>query len=107
MAKIGIVGASGYTGAELLRICAQHPELDVAWATGESRAGQQAAEVYPSLAAAYRGLVFEPFEPAMADDVDLVFLSLPHGAAQRLVPDLKDRGVAIVDLSADFRLRDP
>jgi N-acetyl-gamma-glutamyl-phosphate reductase len=107
MPKIGIVGASGYTGAELLRICAQHPDLEVAWATGDTKAGQRAAELYPSLAASYPGLVFESFEPAMADDVELVFLALPHGAAQRLAPDLRRRAAAIVDLSADFRLRNP
>ncbi|MDQ4132610.1 MAG: N-acetyl-gamma-glutamyl-phosphate reductase [Actinomycetota bacterium] len=106
MAKIGIVGASGYTGAELLRLCAQHPDLEVAWATGDTKAGQRAADLYPSLAGAYPGLVFEPFDVAMVGDVDLVFLALPHGAAQRLVPDLLAGPAAIVDLSADFRLRD-
>lgn len=107
MATIGIVGASGYTGAELLRICAQHPELEVAWATGDTKAGEPAAELYPSLAGAYPDLVFETFEPPMAGDVDLVFLALPHGAAQKLVPHLVSGPAAIVDLSADFRLRNP
>ena len=107
MQRIGIVGASGYTGAELLRLCAAHPHLEVAWATGDTQAGSRAADLYPSLAAAYPTLVFERFEPALADECDLVFLALPHGASQALVPDLLDRDVKVVDLAADFRLHDP
>jgi N-acetyl-gamma-glutamyl-phosphate reductase len=104
-----VVGASGYAGAELLRLCHSHPELDVAWATGDTQAGTLVAGLYPSLAAAYPGLVFETFDPAMAGDVDLVFLALPHGASQRLMPGLLrgPLGPKVVDLGADFRLRDP
>jgi N-acetyl-gamma-glutamyl-phosphate reductase len=107
MHTVGIVGASGYAGAELLRLCAGHPELEVAWATGETTAGTAVAELYPNLAAAYPGIRFETYRPDAADDVDLVFLALPHGQSQRLVPDLRARGCAIVDLAADFRLADP
>ena len=101
------MGASGYAGAELLRLCHSHPDLDVAWATGDTQAGTLVAGLYPSLAAAYPGLVFETFEPAMAAAVDLVFLALPHGASQRMMPELLTAGVKVVDLGADFRLRDP
>ena len=101
------MGASGYAGAELLRLCHSHPELDVAWATGDTQAGTLVAGLYPSLAAAYPGLAFETFDPAMAGGVDLVFLALPHGASQRLMPELLGAGPKVVDLGADFRLRDP
>jgi N-acetyl-gamma-glutamyl-phosphate reductase len=105
--RVGVVGASGYAGAELLRLCHSHPDLDVAWATGDTQAGTLVGSLYPSLAAAYPGLAFETFDPAMAAGVDLVFLALPHGASQRLIPGLLDAGVKVVDLGADFRLRDP
>ena len=107
MHRVGIVGASGYAGAELLRLCAGHPELDVAWATGETMSGTAIGELYPSLGPAYAGGRFETYDPAMAEGVDLVLLALPHGRSQRLVPDLRARGCAIVDLAADFRLADP
>jgi N-acetyl-gamma-glutamyl-phosphate reductase len=106
--RVGIVGGSGYTGAELLRLCAGHPHLDVAWATGDSQAGQPVASLYPSLAAAYPGLTFVPWQPALAAGCDLVFLALPHGQSQGLVPALRadHPEVKLVDLAADFRLRD-
>ncbi len=107
MVRVGIVGASGYAGAELLRLCHSHPDLDVAWATGDTQAGTLVGGLYASLAAAYPGLAFETFDPAMAGAVDLVFLALPHGASQRVMPSLLDAGVKVVDLGADFRLRDP
>lgn len=105
--KVGIAGASGYTGAELLRLCAGHPEFDVAWASGASQVGVSVADLYPSLAADYPGLRYTALEPGDADGLDLVFLALPHGASQALVPDLSKRVGSIVDLSSDFRLRDP
>jgi N-acetyl-gamma-glutamyl-phosphate reductase len=106
MPNIGIIGASGYTGAELLRLCAQHPDFDVVFATGDSQAGTAAATVYPSLAARYPDLVFDAYAPALVDRADLVFLALPHGKSQELMPELVDRGPALVDLAADFRLKD-
>jgi N-acetyl-gamma-glutamyl-phosphate reductase len=105
--KTGIFGASGFTGAELLRLAAGHPNLEVAVATGESQAGTPVADLYPSLAAEYGSLAFEATDPARADGLDLVFLALPHGASQDLVPELLPRVGTVVDLSADFRLRDP
>lgn len=104
--RIGIIGASGYTGAELLRTCAQHPGLEVAFATGDTQAGTVAADLYPGLALGYPDLVFERWDPSLLDRVDGVFLGLPHGASQRIVPDVLGRVAAIVDLGADFRLRD-
>jgi N-acetyl-gamma-glutamyl-phosphate reductase len=105
--RTGIFGASGYAGAELLRLAALHPNLDVVLATGDSQAGARAADVYPSVAAAYPTLTFAPADPAAADGLDLVFLALPHGASQKVVPELRTRCGVIVDLAADFRLADP
>src|SRR5687768_12163011 len=106
MIRTAILGASGYTGAELLRLCAEHPELAVAYATARSHAGSRAADVYPSLAARYPDLVFETYDPHAVEGVDLAFLALPHGTSQTIVPDLRKRVGTVVDLAADFRLRD-
>jgi N-acetyl-gamma-glutamyl-phosphate reductase len=105
--QVGIIGASGYTGAELLRLCAAHPDLHVALATGDTMAGTRAAELYPSLAAAYPDLAFTAYDPAAVTGLDLVFLGLPHGASQAIVPDLVGSVGHLVDLAADFRLQDP
>lgn len=105
MVDIGIIGASGYTGVELLRLCHSHPDLNVAFATGDSQAGNQIAKLYPSLAGGYPDEVFVPWTPELLGDVDLVFLGLPHGTSQGIVPTLIEHGVAVVDLGADFRLR--
>lgn len=108
MAKVGVLGASGYAGAELLRLCASHPDLDVAVATGDSQAGTAVSALYPSLAGAYGGVTFESWTPGLVDGLDLVFCALPHGASQDLVPGLLGAGIAhVVDLGADFRLHDP
>lgn len=106
MAKVGIIGGSGYTGAELLRLLSQHPELDVVHVTGDSAAGTAVADLYPSLAAGYGSLAFEPYDPAGVSGLDLVFLALPHGHSQRIVPELVGTVGHLVDLAADFRLKD-
>ncbi len=105
--KVGVVGASGYAGVELLRLCAAHPDLDVAVAAAGSHAGATVADHTPSLAAAYPSLTFDATDPAVLDGLDLVFCALPHGESQKLVPALVGRVGAIIDLAADFRLRDP
>ncbi|MGI8684249.1 MAG: N-acetyl-gamma-glutamyl-phosphate reductase [Acidimicrobiales bacterium] len=107
MISAGVFGASGYTGVELLRLCAGHPDIDVVLATGDSTAGSAVGDLYPSLAAAYPGRVLVEPDPAAADGLDLVFLALPHGVSQAVVPDLRKRVGKVVDLAADFRLRDP
>ena len=104
---MGIIGASGYTGAELLRLCAQHPDLHVRVATGDTQAGTRAADLYPSLAAAHPDLTFTAYDPAAVAGLELVFLGLPHGASQAIVPDLVGKVGPLVDLAADFRLQDP
>jgi N-acetyl-gamma-glutamyl-phosphate reductase len=106
MVKVGIVGASGFTGAELLRLCAGHADLDVVVATGDTQAGRPVADLYPGLAAGYGDLAFEPYTPDVVDGLDLVFLGLPHGASQAVARDLIDQVGVVVDLSADFRLHE-
>jgi N-acetyl-gamma-glutamyl-phosphate reductase len=106
MRRVGVLGASGYAGAELLRLLAGHPSMEVVVATGDTQAGTAVAALYPSLAAAYPDLVFTTADPAALEGLDLVFLSLPHGASQHLVPDLRKRVPVVVDLAADFRLKD-
>src|SRR6266540_911373 len=98
MVSVGIIGASGYTGAELLRLLAGHPELDVVYATGDSQAGELAATIYPNLTVAYPGLVFQPFDPVEVAGLDLVFLGLPHEASLALAPTLHGRVGCLVDL---------
>jgi N-acetyl-gamma-glutamyl-phosphate reductase len=105
--KVGVVGASGYAGVELLRLCATHPDLEVVVATAGDHRGEGVARHTPSLAGAYPNLAYSPTEPAELDGLDVVFLALPHGRSQHLVPALRSRVGTIVDLAADFRLRDP
>ena len=104
--KAGIAGASGYTGAELLRLLSAHPQFEVGVATAHSHAGQPVGGHTPSLRAAYPGLIYEDTDPGAFDGLDLVFCALPHGESQKLVPELRSRVGCIVDLAADFRLKD-
>jgi N-acetyl-gamma-glutamyl-phosphate reductase len=105
--QVGVFGASGYAGAELLRLLSAHPHFDVVLATADTQAGGRVADLYPSLAAAYTDLVLTAADAIAADGLDIVFLALPHGASQGLVPELRKRVGTVVDLAADFRLRDP
>jgi N-acetyl-gamma-glutamyl-phosphate reductase len=107
MRAVGVLGASGYAGAELLRLLAGHPDFDVAYATGDTAAGDAVADLYPALAAPYPDLRLAAFDAADAAGLDVVFSALPNGPAQQIVPDLLPKVGHIVDLSADFRLKDP
>lgn len=102
--SVGVIGASGYTGAELLRLLASHPELGVAYATADSNAGAPVTALYPSLAAVYGDLRYDSLDLAALGGLDVAFVALPHGESQKLVPDLVDRVRHVVDLGADFRL---
>jgi N-acetyl-gamma-glutamyl-phosphate reductase len=104
--KIGVMGATGYAGSELLRLAAAHPDLDVVVATGSSSIGQRVATSVPALAVSYPELVVDAPERIFDHDLGAVFLCLPHGESQRYVPELRQRGVRVVDLGADFRLKD-
>ncbi len=100
-----IFGASGYAGAELLRLAAGHPELEIVAAVAESNAGKSVATHQPALAALYPNLYFVDTATASDLDFDLAFLAMPHGHSQTIVKKLRTRGVMCVDLGADFRLR--
>jgi N-acetyl-gamma-glutamyl-phosphate reductase len=99
-----VVGASGYTGAELLRLLAAHPEFEVARVTASSNAGERVATLYPALGPAYPDVRYEPLDAEALAGVDLVFCALPHGESQKFVPAVADRVGHVIDLGADFRL---
>lgn len=107
MLNVAIVGASGYTGLELIRILHCHPEVAVTCLTSEQSAGKRISDVFPTL----RGrcdLVLENLEPVrVAEKADLIFTALPHKAAMEVVPTFLKLGKKVVDLSADYRLADP
>lgn len=105
MIRTAILGASGYVGGELLRLVAAHPQLRAAKLFGDSKAGQPVAAVHPHLAPAFPDILIERFETGI-EDVDLVFAALPHGHSQAIAGTILDRGIAFVDLGADFRLND-
>jgi len=107
MIRIAILGASGYVGGELLRLCAGHPELRPVQLFGDSRAGSPLGEVHPHVAPAYPGLTVDAFDEAALDGIELVFAALPHGHSQKLAAAILARGIKFVDLGADFRLADP
>src|SRR5580700_9521518 len=109
-AKIGVLGASGYTGSECVRLLLRHPQVEIALLTADRRAGQEMREVFPQ---------FSPFPLPKLETVegldwaavglDLVFCALPHGTTQKVIKDFlgKAPNIKVVDLSADFRLADP
>jgi N-acetyl-gamma-glutamyl-phosphate reductase len=99
-----VVGASGYTGAELVRLLAAHPEFEVAHLTASSNAGERVAGLYPALAPAYPTATYAPLDPDALDGSDVVFCALPHGESQKFVPTIADRVGHVIDLGADFRL---
>lgn len=104
MIKVGIVGGTGYTGVELLRLLARHPEAKIVSITSRKESGLAVSEMFPSL----RGnieLVFSDPQDAMLDRCDIVFFATPNGVSMLQAEDLLRRGVRIIDLAADFRLR--
>ena len=106
MIRVAILGASGFVGSELLRLCAGHPDFVPVELFGDSQAGQSLDAVHPHLALVYPGLTVERFSPDSLDGIDLVFAALPHGHSQAIAPEVIARGIPIVDLGADFRLND-
>lgn len=108
-----IIGASGYAGAELLRLLAVHPEIEVIASGASSHAGERISTLYPSLLPFYGEKQFVDSDKLVSDLVsgevkaDVVFMALPHGVSQSIVPQIYDKVALIVDLSADFRLKDP
>jgi N-acetyl-gamma-glutamyl-phosphate reductase len=106
MIKIGIVGGTGYTGVELLRLLASHPDADVRAITSRKDAGTRVADMFASLRGHYDLVFADPGEARLAD-CDLVFFATPHGVAMAQARELAGAGVKIIDLAADFRLKDP
>ena len=106
MIETAILGASGFVGAELLRLCAGHPDVRPARLFGDSQAGLGLGDVHPHLAQAWPALAVERFEPAALDGIGLVLAALPHGQSQAIAQEILSRGIPFVDLGADFRLND-
>lgn len=105
--RVAVAGASGYTGFELLRILSGHPSVSVSTITSRQQQGVRLDEFYPALKGHY-DLVFEDTDPEkLASSADLVFTAMPHQASMEIIPQLLARGVKVVDLSADYRLKDP
>ncbi|MEH6544220.1 MAG: N-acetyl-gamma-glutamyl-phosphate reductase [Porticoccaceae bacterium] len=104
MIKIGIVGGTGYTGVELLRLLIMHPQAEIAVITSRQEAGRAVADIFPNLRGHLDLSFSEPNTEALAS-CDVVFFATPHGVAQASVPELLDRNVKVIDLSADFRIR--
>lgn len=105
MINIGIVGGTGYTGVELLRLLAGHPEAALQVITSRSEAGTRVADMFPSLRG-HVDLAFSEPDPAALAACDVVFFATPNGVAMQSVPELLAAGVKVIDLSADFRLKD-
>ncbi len=105
MIKIGIVGGTGYTGVELLRLLAAHPEVELSLITSRSEAGLPVAEMFPNLRG-HVDLAFSAPDEAALAACDLVFFATPNGVAMQSVPALLAAGVRVIDLAADFRLKD-
>jgi N-acetyl-gamma-glutamyl-phosphate reductase len=106
MVRVGIIGASGYAGADLVRILAGHPQVKLTTLTCRQDAGRRFDQIYPSMAG-WVDLVCEAYDAQrLSRSVDVVFTALPHQLPMTLVPELLEKGIKVVDLSADFRFKD-
>src|SRR5262249_9050529 len=104
--SVAVVGASGYTGAELVRLLVGHPRVAIAGVYAKRAAGEPLARVFPQFAGRLERTI-EPFDPdVVAASARVAFCSLPHGESAKVVRALYERGMVVLDLSADFRLRD-
>jgi N-acetyl-gamma-glutamyl-phosphate reductase len=104
--RIALIGATGYTGAELWRLLANHPNVEITVAVARKEVGKRVSELFPHLVGR-SSLVLEAFDAdSVARRADVAFLALPHGTAAETAKALHDRNVIVIDLSADFRLRD-
>ncbi len=105
MIKVAVVGGTGYTGVELLRLLALHPQVELQAVTSRAEAGTAVCDLFPSLRG-YLDLAFSEPDPERLGACDLVFFATPNGVAMTLAPELLRRGARLIDLAADFRLRD-
>lgn len=106
MVKVGIVGGTGYTGVELLRLLAAHPAVRVTMITSRAEAGRAVVDLFPNLRGSFDLVFSEPDSEALAA-CDVVFFATPNGTAMQVVPELLAAGTRVIDLAADFRLSDP
>ncbi len=106
MLKVAIVGASGYTGVELIRLLSNHPEVEITAVTSEQSAGRSIAEVFPSLSGVFEKTLEHISIEGVAQKADLVFTALPHQKAMDYVPKFLELEKKVIDLSADFRIKD-
>ncbi|HHW11767.1 MAG TPA: N-acetyl-gamma-glutamyl-phosphate reductase [Firmicutes bacterium] len=108
MFKVGIVGANGYTGGELIRLLHKHPEATIHALASRSQAGRPAWELFPTLhgTALGQATILDLNDPRLSE-CDLVFLAVPHGVAAEMTPGFLAAGVKVIDLGADFRFKDP
>src|SRR6266513_5730334 len=108
MKRIAIVGASGYSGEELVRLLLSHPQVELAAVTSRQYAGQTLAQVFPRFANHPRAKALrfsEPKAELLAKQAEIVFLALPHGVASEFAAPLLELGCQVIDLSADFRIK--
>lgn len=105
MLNVGIVGGTGYTGVELVRMLSQHPEVSLKTITSRAEAGKKISSLYPSLRG-HADIEFQKPDEAALKGCDLVFFATPHGVAHSLAAEVLNQGARVIDLSADFRLRD-
>ncbi len=103
MIKAAIIGGSGYTGGELARIICRHPEIELGAVTSRQLAGSSISKAHPFL----QGFLDINFQERLTGDHDVVFTATPHGASMEIVPELLASGVKVIDLSGDYRLKDP
>jgi N-acetyl-gamma-glutamyl-phosphate reductase len=104
--RVSVIGASGYGGAEAVRLLATHPEVRLGHVTAETQKGRRLSDLYPNLRGFVDLVTEEANAAALAADSDVVVVSLPSGKAMGLVPELLERGARVIDVAADFRLRD-
>ncbi len=107
MLRVGVVGATGYTGFELTRLLIGHPEVEISVLTSRQYAGEPISEVFPSLRGRISLRCQDPIIEEVAEKSDFIFTAVPHKTAMEVVPECHEKGKKVVDLSADFRFRDP
>jgi N-acetyl-gamma-glutamyl-phosphate reductase len=105
MLAVGVVGGTGYTGVELLRLLVVHPQVNLKYVTSRSESGRPVAEMFPNLRG-FTDICFTEPDVAMLAQCDVVFFATPNGTAMKMVPELVSQGVRVIDLAADFRLQD-
>lgn len=105
MLAVGVVGGTGYTGVELLRLLVTHPQVELKYVTSRSESGSKVADLFPNLRG-FTDVCFTEPEAKTLSECDVVFFATPNGTAMKMVPELVENGVRVIDLAADFRLKD-